>query len=35
MIEMPFNNDDKPMGDNFEYGYPVDKYDYEQIVTEE
>jgi hypothetical protein len=32
MIEMPFNSDDEPMMDNFEYGYPQDDYDFEQGV---
>lgn len=35
MIEMPPNNDDEPMGDNFEYGYFPDNFDDCQIVMNE
>lgn len=32
MITMPFNNDDEPMGDNYDYGYFPDDADYEVSV---
>ena len=32
MIEMPYNNDDEPMGDNFEYGYYPDNKDFIEVV---
>ena len=35
MIQMPFNGDDEPMGDNFEYGYYPDSIDGGQIVMNE
>jgi hypothetical protein len=35
MIEMPINNEDEPMGDNFDYGYFPDNKDYGEIVMNE
>jgi len=35
MIEMPYVQDDEPMGDNFEYGYYPDSIDGGQLVMNE
>ncbi|MFA5306068.1 MAG: hypothetical protein WC365_01325 [Candidatus Babeliales bacterium] len=35
MIEMPYVNDDEPMGDNYEYGYFPDSIENGQMVMNE